>query len=136
MINIKEKDIRTRAFLFPKRIVWTQGQVENSQMLLTERENQISLSANNPCVMRSTKERKASILLDYGSELHGGIRILVWESTTKSAKLRIRFGESVSEAMSELGGYTNATNDHAIRDMVVEVGMMSMNPIGETRNTM
>lgn len=34
--------------------------------------------------------------------------------------------------MSELGGKTNATNDHARRDLVVEVGMMSMNPIGET----
>ena len=132
MINIKEKDIRTRAFLFPKRIVWTQGQVDNSQMLLVEREHQISLSANQPCVMRSTKESKASILLDYGMELHGGVRILVWESTLKGAKLRIRFGESVSEAMSEIDGDTNATNDHARRDMVVEVGMMSMNPIGES----
>ncbi len=132
MINIKEKDTRTRAFLFPKRIVWSQGQVENSQMLLVEREHQISLSANQPCVMRSTKDSKASILLDYGMELHGGVRILVWESTLKGAKLRIRFGESVSEAMSELGGDTNATNDHARRDMVVEVGMMSMNPIGES----
>ena len=132
MINIKEKDIRTRAFLFPKRIVWTQGQVDNSQMLLVEREHQISLSANQPCVMRSTKGSKASILLDYGMELHGGVRILVWESTLKGAKLRIRFGESVSEAMSEIDGDTNATNDHARRDMVVEVGMMSMNPIGES----
>ena len=132
MINIKEKDIRTRAFLFPKRIVWTQGQVENSQMLLVEREHQISLSANQPCVMRSTKDSKASILLDYGMELHGGVRILVWESTLKGAKLRIRFGESVTEAMSEVDGDTNATNDHARRDMVVEVGMMSMNPIGES----
>ena len=34
--------------------------------------------------------------------------------------------------MSELGGETNATNDHARRDLMVEVGMMSMNPIGET----
>lgn len=132
MINIKEKDIRTRAFLFPKRIVWIQGQVNNSEMLLVEREHQISLSANSPCIMRSTKDSKASILLDYGMELHGGVRILVWESTRKSAKLRIRFGESVSEAMSEIGGDTNATNDHARRDMVVEVGMMSMNPIGES----
>ena len=45
---------------------------------------------------------------------------------------RSRFGESVSEAMSEVGGEDNATNDHARRDLVTEVGMMSMNPIGET----
>lgn len=132
MINVNEKDVRSRAFLFPKHIVWTQGQVENSQMLLVKREHQISLSAHEPCVMRSTQNNKASILLDYGTEIHGGVRILVWESTLKEAKLRIRFGESVSEAMSELGGSTNATNDHARRDMIVEVGMMSMNQIGES----
>lgn len=132
MIEIKNKDIRNRAFLFPKRIVWCQGQVEHSEVLLLEREHQISLSAHEPCVMRSTPEKKASILLDYGAEIHGAIRILVWQSTVKSAKLRIRFGESISEAMSEIGGDTNATNDHARRDMMVEVGMMSMNPIGES----
>ena len=119
--------------MYPKRIVWTQGQVENSQVLLTKREHQISLCAHEPCVMKSTPACKASILLDYGTELHGGIRILVWgDSTRRGAKLRIRFGESVSEAMSELGGKTNATNDHARRDMMVEVGMMSMNQIGES----
>ena len=42
------------------------------------------------------------------------------------------YAQSAAEAMSELGGKTNATNDHARRDLVVEVGMMSMNPIGET----
>ena len=42
MIHIEEKDTRTRAFLYPKRIVWTQGQVENSQVLLTKREHQIT----------------------------------------------------------------------------------------------
>ena len=133
MIHIEEKDTRTRAFVYPKRIVWTQGHVENSEILLTKREHQISLCAHEPCVMKSTPNCKASILLDYGTELHGGIRILVWgDSTRRGAKLRIRFGESVSEAMSELGGKTNATNDHARRDMMVEVGMMSMNQIGES----
>jgi len=38
----------------------------------------------------------------------------------------------VSEAMSDLGGEKNATNDHARRDFVTEIGMMSMNPLGET----
>ena len=38
----------------------------------------------------------------------------------------------MSEAMAELGGETNATNAHARRDMMIEVGSMSMNQIGET----
>ena len=36
------------------------------------------------------------------------------------------------EAMSEPGGEGNATNDHARRDIRTEIGMMSMNRIGET----
>ena len=29
-----KKDVRSRSFLFPKRILWTAGQVENSRRLL------------------------------------------------------------------------------------------------------
>lgn len=127
------EDIRSRRYLFPKRIVWMQGEIENSEVLLEPREQQITLQANRPCIMRSRNGVKASVLLDYGVELHGGVRIQAWAvGPRKEDKVRIRFGESVSEAMSEIGGETNATNDHARRDMVVEVGMMSMNQIGES----
>lgn len=128
-----QRDQRTRIFLPPQRVVWMQGSVENSEVLLEKRELQISLEAKNACILKSEKGSKASILLDYGMELHGGIRIFSWaDSTGKGAKVRIRFGESVAEAMSEIGRDTNSTNDHARRDMIVEIGMMSMNPIGET----
>jgi alpha-L-rhamnosidase len=126
------KDTKTRVELLPKNIIWKQGEVTNEEFLLEERSLQISLEPRNPVVMRSS-EKKAAVLLDFGHEIHGGIRILVWNVASKSSvKLRVRFGESVMEAMSELGGDTNATNDHARRDMEVELGMMSMNPIGET----
>ena len=128
-----KKDVRSRSFLFPKRILWTAGQVENSRRLLEKEEMQISLAAHKPCILKNEKGEKASILLDYGIEIHGGISLLAWlDSTKRGAKVRVRFGESAAEAMSELGGKTNATNDHARRDLVVEIGMMSMNPIGET----
>ena len=128
-----KKDVRSRSFLFPKRILWTAGQVENSRRLLEKEEMQISLAAHKPCILKNEKGEKASILLDYGIEIHGGISLLAWlDSTKRGAKVRVRFGDSAAAAMSELGGKTNATNDHARRDLVVEVGMMSMNPIGET----
>ena len=66
-------------------------------------------------------------------EIHGGMRLLAWkDSTGKGAKMRVRFGESVSEAMSEIGDISNSTNDHARRDMIIEVGYLSMNQIGES----
>ncbi len=122
-----------RVTLEPVKVLWKQGEVENEQMLLERRSRQVSLVASSPVVMKTTSEQQASVLLDYGTEIHGGIRILVWgEGTGKGAKVRVRFGESASEAMAKIGGEDNATNDHARRDLVTEVGMMSMNPIGET----
>lgn len=133
ILESSKEDIRSRRFLFPRRVVWSGGQVENKEVLLEERELQISLAAQNPCILKNKDGKQASVLLDYGVEIHGGIRILAWaDSTERGARVRIRFGESVSEAMSELGGEHNATNDHARRDLVAEVGMMSMNQIGET----
>jgi alpha-L-rhamnosidase len=132
-VDCSKADTRSRQFLLPRRILWTQGDVENSQALLKDRELQISLAAKEPCVMKSSEEGKASLLLDYGVEIHGGIRLLAWsDSTNRGAKVRIRFGESASEAMSEPGGESNSTNDHARRDITAEVGMMSMNQIGES----
>ena len=61
-----KKDVRSRSFLFPKRILWTAGQVENSRRLLEKEEMQISLAAHEPCILKNEKGEKASILLDYG----------------------------------------------------------------------
>ena len=97
-----KKDVRSRSFLFPKRILWTAGQVENSRRLLEKEEMQISLAAHEPCILKNEKGEKASILLDYGIEIHGGISLLAWlDSTKRGAKVRVRFGESAAEAMSD-----------------------------------
>lgn len=134
--KLKEKgrpEMTSRITLEPVKVLWKQGKVENEEQLLECKSRQISLLARDPSVMETTEGQMASILLDYGYEIHGGIRLHVWGTTPCSdAHVRIRFGESVSEAMSEVGGEDNATNDHARRDLVTEVGMMSMNPIGET----
>lgn len=128
-----KRDVRSREFILPGKIVWTNGQVENAETLLKEKSLQSSLLQNDVCMMKNEGGEKASILLDFGVELHGGLRIIAArEKTGIGTKVRIRFGESVSEAMSEIGGEANATNDHARRDMVVEIGRMSMNQIGET----
>ena len=122
-----------RLDLEPVKILWKQGKVSGEENLLKRRERQISLAPDEPAVLKTEGKETASLLLDFGCEIHGGIRIYAWqESTGRGIKVRIRFGESASEAMSELGGNTNATNDHARRDLVTEIGMMSMNAIGET----
>ena len=126
-------DDRTRKILFPVKILWTQGTVENKEALLKETVQQIAREETDVCILKSENKIKASILLDYGMEIHGGMRLLAWsDSTGRGAKVHVRFGESVSEAMSTIGGGTNATNEHARRDMMIEVGRLSANTVGET----
>ena len=42
MLESSKKDVRSKAFFFPKRILWMKGQVQNSQALLEEREIPVS----------------------------------------------------------------------------------------------
>ena len=72
------------------------------------------------------------VVLDFGKEMNGGIRILTYaannvlnekkfgETLSESASVRIRFGESLSECYAELGE-KNATNDHSLRDFTVNL---------------
>ena len=71
----------------------------------------------------------ASVLLDFGRELHGGIQI--GGMCPRGMKMRVRFGESVCEAMSEIG-QKYAGNDHAIRDAVHDIPFMGLVEIGNT----
>lgn len=129
-------DPRKQYYIAPQRIVWEtslpHSSIENSSALLLDREKQISLNRENLCVLTNLGE-PAGILLDFGQELHGGVEIAIRMITgAQTADLRIRFGESASEAMSELGEESNATNDHSRRDLIMTVQKLSMNPIGET----
>jgi len=129
-------DDRIRCYVRPKRILWqTTGEqaiVKNARGLLEDRSGQVTLDAHQPCILEH-KGRRPGILLDFGCELHGGVQIMVWDSKDhKPARLRVRFGESASEAMSDLGGRTNATNDHAVRDQTCLVPWLGTHEIGNT----
>ena len=131
-----ERDERSRLYVAPKRVLWeSEGEnclVKNSATLLKNKSGQISLHADTLCTL-CNRGANAAILIDFGQELHGGIEFSVQKVLgARQAKLRIRFGESATEAMSELGGETNATNDHARRDIEMLVPSLSMNVVGET----
>lgn len=134
--NGMEEDERKRVFLNPVRIVWESSlknsSVEGSDTLLEQKTKQIALHVDKTCTLENRGDI-ASILLDFGREIHGGAELSVFcVEGAVDAVLRVRFGESAAEAMSELGGKTNATNDHARRDFQVTVRSLSMNPLGET----
>ncbi|MCR8660594.1 alpha-L-rhamnosidase-related protein [Paenibacillus endoradicis] len=132
-------DPRSRVYLEPIRIVWTTGTLERSEVnnvegLLSANENQVTKEAPNACIL-TNKGQSPAILLDFGMELHGGIRLSVVEGnhfSSRSIRIRIRFGESAMEAMSEIGGTANATNDHTARDSIVDVGLLGSTEFGTT----
>jgi len=112
--------------LYPKKIIKIFGDVTNADNLLVEKETQIGISERETTEMKGA----SAIILDFGKEIAGGIRILTYNADNNK-KVRIRFGESVSETCSEIGCF-NSTNDHSTRDMTVELQSYSDMPFGNT----
>jgi hypothetical protein len=82
--------------------------------------------------MSGTKENPASILLDFGSELHGAIEIVTGAFDGKDpVKVQLTLGESVTEAMSKVGA-SSATNDHAIRDFILPLPWLGKIEVGNS----
>ncbi len=103
-----------KEFIFPTKIVACEN-TENIQNLLIRKPLQIGLTEQNLAII----QKGGYIILDFGKELCGGIRILA--ALTDQPKVRIRFGESLSECCSELFSEKKAVNDHAIRDFYFEL---------------
>ncbi|MFA6701216.1 MAG: alpha-L-rhamnosidase C-terminal domain-containing protein [Dysgonamonadaceae bacterium] len=138
--NLSHDEI-TRSYVNPVKIVWQSDDqninIKNSAVLLKDFHGQLSTSGEGMCVLRSDSENQASILLDYGKELYGGIQLAAAiRSDKKPIKIRVRFGESVSEAMSETGsvvfGMSSATNDHSLRDFTMELPWLGTIEIGNS----
>ena len=132
-----DSDPRVRQYVRPVRIVWTttnsdKSQVENAEQLLKPFSGQITLGNKVACTLRNNGEAPG-VLVDFGCAIHGGVQIAVCGSKgNKPVRVRVRFGESVSEAMSDVGGKSNATNDHAIRDQTCLVPWLGTHEIGNT----
>ena len=121
-------------FISPTRIVWqSEGGVKNAQNLLKAKAGQAVLSEPvPPTILQTTSNSTAGILLDFGKELQGYVELItpITPDQAKLRRVRIRFGESVAEAMSEIGGKQNAVNDHAVRDQIVTLPWLGKKIVG------
>ena len=129
-------DAITRVYLAPVRVVQSHG-ATRPDVLTRITNGQTELGRNGMCLLSSAEGDTASITLDYGRELHGGLRLTLGSSSRPEPSLvRIRFGESVQECMSDTRntkpcvGYS--TDDHAKRDIVVEIPRDGQMEIGNT----
>jgi len=85
------------------------------------------------CTLTSSPEQTASLLFDFGIEMQGGLQLVMGMFTGKEpARFRVRFGESASEAMSDVGGESGATNDHATRDLEIAAPWLGSIEVGNT----
>ncbi|MBR4755665.1 MAG: alpha-L-rhamnosidase [Bacteroidales bacterium] len=124
----------TEEYLTPVRIMKVEGSVRGEDHLMKPYVGQVSTSEPQVTMFKSTKDGKASILLDFGKEIQGGVQIVrAISDDKKAAVFHLCFGESVSEAMSnvEEEGST-ATNEHSVRDFDISVPWLGSMIFGET----
>ena len=129
--NSTHKDPRKRSYLTPVRIMKTWGTVENAEVLLKPKFGQAALEDTGSAKFVNEKGEHAAILLDFGREIHGSVRLCTQYTTPERNNVIVRFGESVTEAVTPIG-VNNTRNDHANRDMVLNLGFLSDNETNET----
>jgi hypothetical protein len=100
---------------------------------LREGNGQADLTNSHICVMKSTAKEHPAVLLDFGKELQGGLQIVTgMPASHDPVRIRVRFGESVSEAMCEIDGKNGATNDHAVRDFETTLPWLGVKEMGNS----
>ncbi|MDP4184439.1 MAG: alpha-L-rhamnosidase [Bacteroidota bacterium] len=129
------QDPRVRKYITPQRVVWKSDNtgefVMNAESVLKPGIGQADLNQGNYLTLKSTGDNHPGIVLDFGKEIQGGVQIITTINNPKKAHVRIRFGESVSEAMCNVDE-KGATNDHAMRDFVVELPWLGKLEIGNS----
>lgn len=113
-------------YFYPIKIIAKGDGVDAAEFLSEKSVLQIGLSEQRVFKMQG----KTFLILDFGRELSGGVRILTYHADGKKS-VRLRFGESVSETCAELGE-KNAGNDHSNRDFTVQLQSFSDMIFGNT----
>jgi alpha-L-rhamnosidase len=126
----------TKKYLTAGRIVWMSDysgrRVRNAKSILKPGIGQADLNSGGYLNLISTKDSFPGIILDFGKEIQGGLEIVTTRGIAKEGnKIRIRFGESVSETMSNVEK-DGATNDHAMRDFVVTLPWLGRLEVGNS----
>ena len=125
-----------RKYLSPVHIVQisdlTGKHLGNIEQILIPGIGQADLNGGKYLTLISDSTEKPWIILDFGREIQGGIELVTSiKNHNPAGRVRIRFGESVSETMSE-AGKNGATNDHAMRDFIVSLPWLGRLEVGNS----
>ncbi len=113
------RDRRVREYLPVTRILWQQN-CYGAENLIGNLNIQAQVVCDEPSLLL---QHGGGILLDFGIELPGGVRIV---NGFTEGKIRLRFGESASEAMH------HPNQHHAVHDSIIDLPAMGMAEFGNT----
>jgi hypothetical protein len=113
--------------VIPFSIIRAEGSIKDAEKLLIKKDFQISISEKDYTYIYGISD----IILDFGKEICGGIRILISGANKINSKVRLTFGESLSETVSEYEA-SSSTNDHSPRDFETLISMLSDVEYGQT----
>ena len=114
-------------------MVLTNGTVHGAEHLTEYKPAQVAIYGyHDQCVLDNRgSDTNASVIVDFGRELHGTLTVSVWSMNGAYANYTILLGEIVSEAIHAIG-IKNSTNDHANRDMQTGSGPWASNKTNES----
>ena len=127
-VSRAEKSPLSSHYIAPTRVLWKSDVgVHHAENLLAPKPGQSVLKEPHPpCVIAP----KGALLLDFGVEIQGNVELFAPMLPDKEPRtVRIRFGESASEAMADIGE-KGAQNDHAIRDETVTLPWLGKKIVG------
>ncbi len=122
---------RNIEFVYPVRIIKADGIISGGENFLINRDEIASFGNDNLIRMKNESGIKSYVILDFGKEICGGVRIVTAIVKGLTTKIRLVFGESVSEAMSSIGE-KGATNHHSPRDFNAMISNLSTLEFGRT----
>ncbi len=124
------KEIETHRL--PTRVVLTGGVVIGKERLLEAKD--LALIPGfcvrlHTGLIKETGGEDPFVVLDFGRELAGGIRLCIGHMSPNDRAVRVVFGESVTEVLTEVGA-RGSNNPSAARDSTVTMANLSIRDIG------
>ena len=137
-----KRDVCERRLVAPVRIVTTGGKGraygrmvgKGAEVLLEPRFNQFpegQMWEGSGYWLERDGDDEPYVVLDFGRELCGGVRIGIGSEANDGVLAHVRFGESVAEAVAAIGD-RHAENVHSTRDMTVWASRCGYMDVGST----
>ena len=130
----------SKIYIPPYRILWYNEKINDAENIMKNTEYQAVVNESDHEIKCAVLNPGASILIDFGKELCGGVKLFTKSvlntdgsisERAEQCSIRLRFGESADEAMAELHE-KGTTNDHSPRDFPAVTGVLSMPEFGYT----